>query len=391
MLKSFRSWKFWGALLGAATLIGLAEATQLYASTQATPRPMAFSRAASATMPSWFVLAILLPGVMWLCDRFRLDRGSWRKALVVHVPASALFAVLAIGIASWLSDFVFYDDFPLGYIANLKRLLGVYFILDVTYYWAMVGAFYAIDYQKKYREHERAVTDLALKASRLEGSLARANLETLRMQLNPHFLFNTLNAISVLALKGERQNVVRMLTRLSDLLRLALENSQQVVTLEEDLAFLDPYLEIEKVRFRDRLQVVIDVPPETLDAEVPSLLLQPPVENAVRHGIAQRTGPGIIEVRAFTADSRLFLEVRDSGPGFSPDHVANGERTGVGLANTRARLEQLYGGEHRLETVNAPGGGAIVRVVIPFRPFEGDRVTDAGSYENEDETEARTA
>src|SRR5690606_30186611 len=205
----------------------------------ATPRPMPFSRAASATIPSWLVLAILLPGVMWLCDRFRLDR-NWRRALLVHVPASAAFAVLALVLSSWLSDYVFYDDFPLTFMANLKRLLGVYFILDVTYYWAMVGAFYAIDYQKKYRAHERAVADLALKASRLEGSLARANLEALRMQLNPHFLFNTLNAISVLALKGERQNVVRMLTRLSDLLRLALENSQQVVPLEEDLAFLDP-------------------------------------------------------------------------------------------------------------------------------------------------------
>jgi sensor histidine kinase YesM len=110
------------------------------------------------------------------------------------------------------------------------------------------------------------------------------------------------------------------------------------------------------------------------------------VENAVRHGIAQRTGPGMIEIRAFTADGRLFLEVRDSGPGFSAEHTG-GEGTGVGLANTRARLEQLYGGEHRLETVNAPGGGAIVRVVIPFRPFEGDRVTDAAPFE----TEARTA
>jgi sensor histidine kinase YesM len=250
-----------------------------------------------------------------------------------------------------------------------------------------VGAFYAIDYQKKYSAHERAVAELALKTSRLEGSLARANLEALRMQLNPHFLFNTLNAISVLALKGERQNVVRMLTRLSDLLRLALENAHQVVTLEEDLAFLQPYLEIEQVRFRDRLQVVTDVPPETLDAEVPSLLLQPLVENAVRHGIAQRTAPGLVEIRAFTADGRLVLEVRDSGPGFPADHAAVGERTGVGLANTRARLEQLYGADYRLETVNAPGGGAIVRVVIPFRQYEGDRAFDAAPFE----TEARTA
>jgi sensor histidine kinase YesM len=387
MTNLHRSWKFWVVLLGAAGLIGLAEATQLYASTQPTTRPLAFSRAASATMPSWFVLAILMPGVFWVADRFRLQRGNWRRGLAVHVPVSALFAIVALALASWLSDYVFHSDFPLGYLDNMRRLLGVYFILDVTYYWAMVGAFYAIDYQKKYSAHERAVAELALKTSRLEGSLARANLEALRMQLNPHFLFNTLNAISVLALKGERQNVVRMLTRLSDLLRLALENAHQVVTLEEDLAFLQPYLEIEQVRFRDRLQVVTDVPPETLDAEVPSLLLQPLVENAVRHGIAQRTAPGMIEIRAFTADGRLVLEVRDSGPGFPADHAAVGERTGVGLANTRARLEQLYGADYRLETVNAPGGGAIVRVVIPFRQYEGDRAFDAAPFE----PEARTA
>jgi signal transduction histidine kinase len=386
MRAIFTSWKYWVATFGVALLVGLAEAAQLYASMQAMERPMPFSRAASATMPSWFSLALFLPAVLWLADRYRLARGNWRRGLLVHVPAACLFALGNLALASWLSDYVFYDGFPLGYLDNLTRLAGLYFILDLTYYGAFVAVFYALDYQKKYRAQERASAELALKASRLEGSLARANLETLRMQLNPHFLFNTLNAISVLALKGERQNVVRMLTRLSDLLRLALENSQQVVTLAEELAFLEPYLEIEQVRFRDRLTVITDVPPETLDAEVPSLLLQPLVENAVRHGIARRTGPGTIEIRALAADDRLCLEIRDSGPGFRPDHAHNGERLGVGLANTRARLEQLYGAEHRFELVNAPGGGAVVSVVIPFRLFGGqpDQPADI-------ETEVRTA
>ncbi|MGH7507342.1 MAG: sensor histidine kinase, partial [Longimicrobiales bacterium] len=262
------------------------------------------------------------------------------------------------------------------------------FILDIVYYWTLVGVFYMYDYRNRYREQERTAAELALKASRLEGSLARANLETLRMQLNPHFLFNTLNAISVLALKGERQNVVRMLTRLSDLLRLALENADQVVPLAEELAFLEPYLEIEQVRFRDRLDVIQDVPAEVLDAEVPSLLLQPIVENAVRHGIARCTGPGTIEIRALTADGRLVIEVRDSGPGFAAS-AADSEGHGVGIANTRARLEQLYGPEHRLELVNGTRGGAIVRVVIPFRTFRYDGETSTGSLPAD--PEARTA
>jgi sensor histidine kinase YesM len=202
------------------------------------------------------------------------------------------------------------------------------------------------------------------------------------MQLNPHFLFNTLNAISVLALKGDRQNVVRMLARLSDLLRLALENAEQVVPLSEELVFLQPYVEIEQVRFRDRLQVVQDIDPDTLDAEVPSLFLQPIVENAVRHGIAQRPGPGLIEIRARRAGDTLALEVLDTGPGFGdgPDLA----RGGVGLANARARLEQLYGRAQRLELLTAPSGGAMVRVVLPFRPYQGDLPLTA-------ETEARTA
>ena len=395
MLRVLRSWKFWAIGFVVATLIGLAEAAQVYAGAQAMDRPMPFSRALSATVPSWYTLLLLLPPVLWLAHRFRLERGNFGRALAVHVPAGGVFALVHLALASWLADYVFYSDFSLAYLPNLQRLLGLYFVLDLSYYWALVGGYYVFDYREKYREGERAAAELALRASRLEGSLARANLETLRMQLNPHFLFNTLNAVSVLAMKGERQNVVRMLARLSDLLRLALENAEQVVPLAEELAFLEPYLEIEQVRFRDRLRVEHEVPPEALEAEVPSLLLQPLVENAIRHGIARCTGPGYIEIRAVVAERRLILEVRDSGPGFADadrpaQYAEDAGGHGVGIANTRARLEQLYGMDHTLELVNAPGGaGAIARVVIPFRTYryEPGRSRDA----EPDRTEARTA
>jgi two-component system LytT family sensor kinase len=379
-LKSVKSWII--AILG-ATLIGVAEAVQLYAGTNASGRQVSFARAASATMPSWYVLLALAPLVLWLAYRFPLRRGRWLRGLAVHVPACVVFPVVNLALASYLSDYLLNPDpWPFTFTQNIVRLLGFYFILDITYYWAFVGAFYAFDLRRRYREKERTAAELTLKASRLEASLARANLDALRMQLNPHFLFNTLNAVSVLALKGERQNVARMLARLSDLLRLALENTEQVVALSEELTFLRPYIEIEQVRFKDRLQVVQDIDPATLDAEVPSLFLQPFVENAVRHGIAQRPGPGLIEIRSRRMGENLVLEVTDTGPGFPAG--AEASRRGVGVANARARLEHLYGAAHSLELTNAPSGGAMVRAIIPFREYQGDIMTPV-------QTEARTA
>src|SRR5690606_3583040 len=211
-------------------------------------------------------------------------------------------------------DYVLYDgtDVP-TFRANLSRLLGFYFMIELVTYFAMVGAYYAYEYARRYRGREREAAQLALKASRLEASLTRANLDSLRMQLNPHFLFNTLNAISVMAMKGERQGVVRMLTLLGDLLRLSLDHKQQVVSLREELEILDRYLEIEQVRFRDRLSLERDVDPEALDAEVPSLLLQPLVENAIRHGISRRPGPGVVRVEGRIDGDTVELRVLDTG------------------------------------------------------------------------------
>jgi sensor histidine kinase YesM len=173
-------------------------------------------------------------------------------------------------------------------------------------------------------------------------------------------------------MKGERQTVVRMLARLSDLLRMSFETSDPVVPLAEELTLLEPYLEIEQVRFKDRLQVMRRIDPDALDAEVPTLLLQPLVENAVRHGIAQRPGPGQVEIRARKDADRLEITVRDTGPGFQSSGGLASSRQGVGLANTRARLEQLYGADAVLETSNLPEGGALVRVVMPFRIHQGE-------------------
>ncbi|HSJ25820.1 MAG TPA: histidine kinase [Longimicrobiales bacterium] len=360
-------WKFWLALLVAATLVGLLEAAQVYTGSSAMGRPVPLDRAISSTMPSWFVLLALLPGIFYLCRRFPLEAGSLGRSLPVHFLGGVTFAVAHVTISSWLSDFVFYTGAePMWtFTMNLSRLLTVYFVVELVTYFGIVGAYHAIQYGRTAAAREREATQLALKATRLEASLSRANLDALRMQLNPHFLFNTLNAISVMAMKGERQGVVRMLTLLSDLLRASLENRQQVVSLRQELEFLDRYLEIEQVRFRDRLTVEQDVDPDALNAEVPTLLLQPLVENAIVHGISRTPGPGSIRIEAgIIGGETLELRVLDSGSGFGQ---GAGGGTGLGIANTRARLEQLYGADHELILGSRPGGGASVTVHIPLR------------------------
>ncbi len=202
-----------------------------------------------------------------------------------------------------------------------------------------------------------------LAASRLESQLAQANLRMLKMQLHPHFLFNTLNAISSL-MHSDVEAADRMIVRLSDLLRMALEkDDRHQVPLESELDFLHRYLAIEQIRFRDRLKVDIDVEPVCLPAQVPRLILQPLVENAIRHGIAMRSAAGRLAIRARRRGARLELSVADDGPGLPPNRPL---RPGVGLANTQARLAQLYGGDGSLELVDGEGGGFEVVVEIPF-------------------------
>jgi sensor histidine kinase YesM len=372
-----RKWKVWLALFGAATLIGLIEGAQLYAGLAAMERPISWARALRSTMPSWYVLLALVPSIVWLSRRFPLEPVRWRWTLPLHLLAAVVFAFLHVTVSSWVSDYVLSGGLqPWSLRESLSRLLTTFFVLELVTYFAVVGAYNAYDYARRYREREGQAAKLALRTSRLEASLSRAKLDSLRMQLNPHFLFNTLNAISVMAMKGEREGVVRMLMLLSDLLRLSLDNKQHVLALRDELAILDCYLEIENVRFRDRLTLERDIDPSVLDAEVPSLLLQPLVENAIRHGISRRAGPGVVRVEAAVAD-RDWLELRvlDTGPGVEASGMTAG--TGVGLANTRARLEQLYGSRQQLTLAGRPEGGACATVRLPLRRYTGEPLMES--------------
>jgi sensor histidine kinase YesM len=287
--------------------------------------------------------------------RFPIERDKRARRFAVHFFAGIFFSLVKM-----LLEFMV-----------LWRLLGlppreispVALQQNLLMYAAIVGILYAFDYYRKYREHE-------VKASQLEARLAQAQLQALKMQLHPHFLFNTLHAISTLVHK-DPEAADRMIARLSDLLRLSLESAGvQEVTLKRELDFLERYLEIEQIRFGDRLKVQMEIAPEVLDAMVPNFILQPLVENAVRHGIAPRATPGRIELFAKRENGQLQLQVRDDGPGLS-DGQQQALKSGVGLSNTRARLQQLYGAAHSFELSNAETGGLVVSLTIPLR-LDGD-------------------
>jgi LytS/YehU family sensor histidine kinase len=223
----------------------------------------------------------------------------------------------------------------------------------------------ALDNARLYAEVHQA-HEHELRASQLEARLTAARLEALRAQLNPHFLFNALNTIAMLVRREANADALRGIVGLSQLLRQMLDRRDAAeVVLGEELALVEHYLAIEQLRYRDRLEVRMDVAPEALGACVPSLLLQPLVENAVRHGIGSRNEAGWIRIVGRRRADRLRLEVRDNGPGFPPGWDPRSAR-GVGLTNTRERLLSLYAGDQQFELANAPSGGAVVAVTIPF-------------------------
>ena len=224
---------------------------------------------------------------------------------------------------------------------------------------------------------------MELEAAQLETQLARAQLDALRTQLHPHFLFNTLNTISVL-MREDVATANRMLLRLSELLRLALKNAgTHEVSLRQEMEFLRSYLEIERTRFQHRLKVQTEIDPEALDALVPNLILQPLVENAIRHGVAPRPTQSTIEIRALRRNGRVELRVRDDGPGID-EMRKEAAAGGIGLSNTRARLDKLYGAAHSFQLSPADGGGTQVTITIPFHPADGSEESSSGEDQGVD-------
>jgi signal transduction histidine kinase len=356
------------ALLALTAVLAVMEAVQVMIRRQEmTGKPVTLASAIYMTTPSWVLLALLLPPVLYLAARFPLSRMSGRAAFI-HGLASLCFPVLHLGATGVFYQIFAEPGYKQGLVQQTSRFLLWYGGVDFTTYWLIVGAYFAVHYYRAYQARELAATQLL-------ASLTEARLRVLRAQLDPHFLFNTLNAISSLALQGRQDDVVQTLGRLSELLRTSLDETlPQEIPLARELAFLDGYMEIQEIRHGDRLTVRTEVDADALDALVPSMLMQPLVENALRHGVAARPGPGLVLVRAERAGDRLRLEVHDSGPGFAPGgepgafeaHPGDARRR-IGLSNTRDRLEQLYGRDHTFACGASPCGGAAVRVELPYR------------------------
>jgi len=358
-----RRWVRWGLIFGFWTGLGLFFTTEMvisYASRGDEPQWMP---ALIYQMSRWYAWGLLTPLILGLAHRVRIER-PWRRGVAAHLAASVLVAPLqvvlslALRYGAFLLLGVVTADQVAGQLANAPlQILTGSFDSFITY-WIILGIYHTFDYYRKNQER-------ALQTSKLEGQLAQAQLKALKMQLHPHFLFNTLHGISALV-HTDPEAAERMIARLSDLLRLTLDNEgTQEVSLKQELAFLEQYLEIERTRFADRLSVEMDIDPEALDACVPNLILQPLVENAIRHGIAPRPEAGFVRIHAARENGMLRLQVRDDGPGLAGNQ--NGLREGVGLTNTRQRLTQLYGDAHRFAFTNAADGGLEVNLDLPFR------------------------
>ncbi len=327
-----------------------------------TERPMPFSEAAYIQMTWAYLFALATPLVLLAAAKLPLERNNWVRNALLHVPISIVLSVIltALGrVLIWLR-YGYPAGRPLTFesitrfvVGNFSEGIGIYLLIALFSY--------AFRYYWQYREGQ-------LRTLQLEAQLSQAQLEALKMQLHPHFLFNTLHSISAL-LRKDTEAARRMITRLGDFLRLTLENSgAQEVSLQQEMEFLRCYLEIERIRFQDRLVTRMDVSPQVLDAKVPNLILQPIVENAIRHGINPRSTPGIIEIQAKPHNGALRIQVRDNGPGL-PAHRSSEIlfRKGLGLRNTETRLERLYGAAHLFDLANDPEGGLVVTLEIPFK------------------------
>ena len=321
----------------------------------------------------WYFWALLAPAVLWLSRRFRFERGRLVPAVAVHLPAVVMFAFAHIAAMEAVHWWLAYSaGKTYSWWSQVQRAGLLYVDWEMMTYWAIVGLSHALMY---YRDSQSRT----LRAMQLETKLVEAQLSTLQQQLHPHFLFNTLHAISSLMHKDVAA-ADRVLMQLSDLLRITLEHlGQQEVALAAELGALSKYLEIERTRFADRLIVKFDVQPETLDTRVPSLLLQPLVENSIKYGVARRSGPGHVLITARREGDKLRLEVRDDGIGLSEDALTALQK-GIGVSTTRARLQHLFGADFRFEFHRLAQGLAVV-IALPWRTHPGERAHEAGDPE----------
>jgi two-component system LytT family sensor kinase len=340
-------------LFAIATLVACYFATQTHL-VHPPPLRKPIGEALYANLAHYYAWALLAPVVIALAERYPIAAGRWQRALPTHAVAGGVLSVAQLALA----------EAAIGLAIPCQLGLADRMLLNIHSSLATYAVIVTVVHGIRWR---RALRDRELRAATLEARLAEARLQALELQLSPHFLFNTLNSIGALMYDDPRA-ADEMLTRLGELLRETLDRrGVQEVALRDELDLLERYLEIEKIRFEDRLRIDLAVAPDALDVAVPSMSLQPLAENAIRYAIAPRPEGGRIAISARRGDDRLLIVIEDDGPGIDP---AAPPREGVGLANTRARLRGLYGEHQRFSLGDRPGGGLRIEIELPCRSRE---------------------
>ena len=352
-----RWWLRWCFLFCVWTLLGVSFALSTYLGARQDNVQISWKRILSGYLADFYLWGMLSPLIFLLARRFEL-RKHFPRNVLVHLGASVVLSGFVISAASPLVWYLGYPNLArnptLAILWRNNAFSAYYFHQGLTIYWTTLVVAHALYYYRGLRKGEA-------QTARLTAQLAQAQLQALKMQIHPHFLFNTLNSIAAL-LHKDVEAADRMIARLGDFLRLTLKSSDaQTVDFEQELEFLKCYLDIEHIRFQDRLTVDFDIDSDALKATVPNLILQPIVENAVRHGVARQTHPGHITIRARREGERLIMTVEDNGPGLKVQ--SNG--SGIGISNTRARLEQFYGSDFSFQIANSTERGASVTLDVP--------------------------
>lgn len=327
-------------------------------------QPLVPFAATLVTFSNAFMWCAITPAIIWVASRLPLERTRWPTRLMLVVIGMALAIVIDLATA-FVREHLFYHPSPLTPdMAAMQRLRRLWFVNDFIIFVAVLAAGFARNYFWRYQVRREEAVRLQAQAAQLQAQLADARLSALRMQLNPHFLFNTLHAVSALVERDPR-GVRRMIARLSELLRTSLDEADEPeVPLQQELTFTERYLDVIQIRFQGHLHVDMRVDDNVRDALVPNLILQPLIENAIKHGISKLSSGGHIEVRATREGERVLISVRDNGP--EVDLAKPPSPHSLGLRNTRARLAALYGLVQSLTLKHADGGGLIAEVSLPY-------------------------
>ncbi len=368
-------WSIALILLAAATALGLAVAVQMHFSALRLGHEITWATSLKIWLPDYYLWAALAPAIVWLGRRYPVRRDGWARRVPLHLALGLGITLLELLLSCWIVSALVvhlpaesYGSFLSWYVDVVAR----HWVWGLMIYLMILAAGHAYDFYVRLQERE-------LEASELETRLARSQLRALKMQLHPHFLFNTLHSVGTLVRKNERDAALEMLAGLADLLRHSLEQQdRQEVPLKEELGFLERYLDIEQVRFRDRLRVRFSVDPELYDAAVPNLLLQPLVENAVWHAVAPSASRRVVEVLARRDGDELVVSVSDDGPGL-PEGWSLERDEGLGLRNVRERLEKLYGRDARLTVEPRAEGGVVATARLPLRRTTGEETPEVPS------------